>query len=158
MKLHRHGNGETMKVMFSSQYKNCEGKKNTVFRCSPKLRALIIKQKRLYIGWNKCNCYDRFYFKVCYHCNGFNHYAKHCSQKEQPPTCLYCVKNHKSMDCPTKQDKSTHQCCNCLKSSYSVYQSQAHTPNASSYLCPLIEKQKQLRIKNTDFGDDGFNV
>ena len=150
--------GETMKVMFSSQYKNCEGKKNTVFRCSPKLGALIIKQKPLYIGWNKCNCYDRFYFKVYYHCNGFNHYAKHCPQKEHPPTSLCCAKNHKSMDCPTKQDKSTHQCCNCLKSSYSVYQSQVHTHNASSYLRPLIEKQKQLRIKNTDFGDDGFNV
>ena len=68
-----------IKVLFSTQYGENSVKRNVIFSCSPNVRNAIKKLNKLYIDFRHLPCYepcyDRFYFKICYHCNGFNHFA-----------------------------------------------------------------------------------
>ena len=145
-----------IKVLFSTQYGENSAKRNVIFSCSPNVRNAIKKLNKLYIDFRHLPCYDRFYFKICYHCNGFNHFAKDCPFQDKPPTCLYCAENHSSKDCDEKSRSWGQRCSNCSRSNKPHIRSQAYTHNAASRDCPLIAKERQKRIINTDFGDNGF--
>ena len=145
-----------IKVLLSTQDGENSLKRNVIFSCSPNVRNAIKKLNNLYIDFRHLPCYDRFYFKICYHCNGFNHFAKDRQFQDKPPTCLYCAENHSSKDCNEKSRSWGQRCSNCSRSNKPHIRSQADTHTAASRDCPLIAKERQKRIINTDFGDNGF--
>ena len=98
------------KVLCSTQYGENSVKRNVIFSCSPNVRNAIKKLNKLCIDFSYLPCYDRFYFKICYHCNGFNHFAKDCPFQDKPPTCLYCAKNQSSKDCDEKSRSWGQRC------------------------------------------------
>ena len=110
---------------------------------SPVRRAIYENGDRLYISLNRCKVTDRFYVKQCYHCQKHGHITDDCPDLKQnkPSTCLYCSGEHRSKNCP---DKNNLCCSNCIKSSNPAIVNGARAHSASSLKCPVL----QAHVKN----------
>lgn len=66
----------------------------------------------------------------CYRCQGYNHHQRTCGKTQK---CMYCSGEHRSKECPHKQDKERWKCGNCK---------QAHPANSTK--CPARQQFIQL--------------
>ena len=68
---------------------------------SPQIRKNIMKDNDgyVYVGLSRCESFDHFFVKQCYHCYKFNHFADECPDKDMPATCGKCAERHKRKDC-----------------------------------------------------------
>ena len=96
-----------------------QAKKFVILKVSPLTQAKIMKNQRLYIELQSFRVSDHFFALQCFKCQEFGHGANstHCPLKDiETNICLYCAKNHRSASCPSKKDKNSYNCANCLKS------------------------------------------
>ena len=70
--------------------------KNVALKCSPKIRNYIMNTNDgfVYLNLVRCKTYDRFFISQCYHCCGFNHFAKNCPDKYKLSICAKCAGVH----------------------------------------------------------------
>jgi len=130
---------EENKIEFVFSKSTSEHFKSVIIKVDPKVRKCIYENRcKIYIGLQMCNVSDHFHVIQCFHCQRFGHKAHNCFSKDKSPTCLYCSEKHKSKDCPTKMNKSSHKCINCINKKLS---NSDHTTN--SKLCPEIKFQIQ---------------
>ena len=119
--------------------------KLAVLKMAPEIRDAIISQERyLYIGRRRHRVHDRVWVTRCFHCQGFNHRADTCKQKDQSPKCAYCAGKHESRGCTSR---NSPKCVNCSAlgggSPFDHY--------ASSVGYPLMVAQKKRIIENTNY-------
>ena len=96
--------GHTVKVVYLNP--NSNGNLVTVvIKVSPAVRLSIMNNQggRLFLGDTSFQMKDRFYVKVCYHCQEIGHISNDCPKKELSPCCLYCSGSHKSATCEYKK-------------------------------------------------------
>lgn len=91
------------------QNNNRKGTKTVFMELAPELFRAVMKNKTVYIGWQRCRVYEDFNLSRCFKCNGYNHSAKKCQSDVR---CQYCAGKHDGASCP---DKSAKCCVNCLK-------------------------------------------
>ena len=124
-----------------------------IIKVSPEVRNVIMKVSAVYIGMRSHHVKDQYYLTQCFCCQQFGHKqgSEHCPLKGTTNNvCLYCGENHRSKDCPSKQDKTKHKCTNCSKSNNSAYQSQAHGHTSTSRECPVRINELKFTINRTD--------
>ena len=138
---------ETFEVIFISR------KGNAVLKVSPNIRKIILNKGSLYANMKSYRAIDRFFYKTCFNCHGFGHYAKDCPK--DVAICEHCgEEGHGVRDCEKKNDKSLACCVNCkLSTKYKSHTNHRATDNNT---CPLHNEQKLKVIRITDFGIHGY--
>ena len=136
------------KVMPSPNYVNYIA----ALKMTPRLRKSIADaDDKLYISLKRCRVADRYHVMQCYNCQDPGHSADDCPDRNTEgaliPTCGFCAKDHKSQDCPDKENVEKHSCANCLRSNNPEILKGARTHNATSRKCPILENHIKV-IKN----------
>ncbi|XP_023215217.1 uncharacterized protein LOC111618029 [Centruroides sculpturatus] len=122
-----------------------KGKQSTnwVIQVSPDVRRLILKVKKINLGWSRCGAEDHISVTQCFQCCRIGHIAKDCQEKA--PICSQCGQSHKYKDY-THKEKA--ECVNCKREKIKDFKH-----NACSKNCPLIQKVKKMLIAKTDYGE-----
>ena len=131
-----------------------------IAKVSPDIHKKIINDGRVYIDLWSNKVSDHFNPIQCFRCQSFNHTSTSsiCIAKDKPndSTCLYCSKNHKSSQCPSKKDKKAHKCANCIKSKNPSFKKGAVTHCSTSKDCPIyIQEVEKLKL-NTCYDQQEF--
>ena len=84
------------------------------------------------------------------------HYICIAKDKPNESTCLYCSKNHKSSQCPSKRDKTAHKCANCIKSNNPSIKKGAVTHCSTNKNCPIYIKEVEKLKLNTCYDQQEF--
>lgn len=139
---------ETFELLFDFKSKNG---KSLVFKCSPKVRALLYSLgDTIKVEYKQCRLYDRIHLSHCTKCAQYGHTRKLCTSTSTH--CTYCACTHDSVDCPYKDKKELHKCYNCFISRNDDIKNNASTHNAFSENCPIFAHLKNKLIERTDFG------
>ena len=46
-----------------------------------------MKDKKIYIGSQRCKIFDEFNLNICYNCCNYNHNSKKCTNDKKCPKC-----------------------------------------------------------------------
>ncbi|KAF6197407.1 hypothetical protein GE061_020237 [Apolygus lucorum] len=113
-----------------------------VIEVSQAVRAMIVGEGKIRLGWIICRVVDHVSVSRCYKCQKFGHVAKGCNRDE---ICGWCSeKNHSFKDCPTRDQPAC--CTNCKE---------AGRPNqhdAGSLGCPSYRIAIENQVRLTDYG------
>ena len=131
-----------------------------IAKVSPDIHKKLINNGRVYIDLWSNKVSNHFNPIQCFQCQNFNHTSTSsvCIAKDKPneSTCLYCSKNHKSSNCPSKKDKKAHKCANCIKSKNPSIKKGAVTHSSTSKTCPIyIQEVEKLKL-NTCYDQQEF--
>ena len=131
-----------------------------IAKVSPDIHKKLINNGRVYIDLWSNKVSNHFNPIQCFQCQNFNHTSTSsvCIAKDKPneSTCLYCSKNHKSSNCPSKKDKKAHKCANCIKSKNLSIKKGAVTHASTSKTCPIyIQEVEKLKL-NTCYDQQEF--
>lgn len=126
------------------------GSYNAVIEIHGKVRMVIKRLERLYVGFSRVRLDDFDPVTICFKCQGYGHISKNCSA--QKDTCPHCSEEHKLIECPHKNDESKKRCTNCAKSSVKGKESVSLTHRANSKQCPVFNKQCEIMRLRTDYG------
>ena len=116
---------------------------------SPQIRQHIIHSgRRVYLDLSAHYAKDQFHLTQCFACQEFGHKkgSPYC-KAQGTETCLYCAKDHRSKDCPTKKDIAQHKCANCLNTP--LYSSKANGHTSTSQECPIVIRETRKLINKT---------
>ena len=131
-----------------------------IAKVSPDIHKKLINDGRVYIDLSSNKVSDHFYPLQCFRCQSFNHASTSsiCTAAGRPndSTCLYCSKNHKSSKCPSKKDKKTHKCANCIRSNNPSIKNRAGTHCSTSAKCPIFIKEVEKLKLNTCYNQQDF--
>ena len=141
-------NDNSVEILGCWEMKNENGvvvSKKLALRVSPEVRHHIINLNEGYVYLNlaRYRTYDRLLVTQCFHCYGYNHIAKNCPEKFNPPICGRCSLQHDTKTCTSISEK----CANCAK--HSTAKQDSHC--AFSYTCPLHENERNNLMKRTDY-------
>ncbi|XP_046684620.1 cingulin-like [Homalodisca vitripennis] len=107
---------DEMKEGFTIRSRKEEGKGDRrrrigsiIVQCSAKVRNLLRRRERLYIGWTSNRAKDYIDLPRCYRCQRFGHVAKYCNGKK---ACPRCSEEHDIKDCRVQED-APWKCVNC---------------------------------------------
>ena len=124
-----------------------------IAKVSPDVHKKLTNNGRVYIELWSNRVSDHFNPVQCFQCQSFNHISTSsvCIVKDKPQelTCLYCSKNHKSSQCPSKKDRNAHKCANCHRSDISSIKNGASTHTSASKMCPIYIKEVERLKKFT---------
>lgn len=113
-------------------------RKNMVMEVSPegRLRAKLMSEGRLRVGWVSCRMEDYAEAPQCFKCFGFGHLARWCKEEVH---CVKCGgKGHIARDCKEEDGK----CVNC--------KSGEHTSKSKD--CPVYKAVLKAWVKSIDYG------
>ncbi|XP_023243208.1 uncharacterized protein LOC111641289 [Centruroides sculpturatus] len=85
--------------------------KHWVFEVTPKLRKIMNRQRKVNIGWVRCNMEEYYSIIQCYKCCRYGHFAKEC--RSEHSYCNYYGEDHRYSDCKNKA--TAPSCINCIK-------------------------------------------
>lgn len=115
---------------------------NCVLEVSPKTRAAIKDEQRIYIGLSACRFDDHVKVAQCYKCLGYGHQARDCKSAAR---CGHCSGDHEMRDC-NKRDKPP--CCRNCKSAGT---DSAHTA-LDGTKCPILKRRILDKVRMTNYG------
>ena len=143
------------------EIKFIDNKENfAIAKVSPDIHKKLINDGRVYIDLWSNKVSDHFNPIQCFRCQSFNHTSTSsiCIAKDKPndSTCLYCSKNHKSSQCPSKKDKKAHKCANCIRSTNLSIKNRAGTHCSTSKNCPIFIKEVEKLKLNTCYDQKEF--
>lgn len=120
--------------------------RNFIVKCSAKVRHHLIDKSSGYIhlGLTRCRAIDHLYIVQCYHCQGYNHLARDCPDKDRDPVCGNCAGIHEIKACRT----NVKTCVNCVRNKT---KGDKHH-HAASPNCPSLIREKSFLRERTDYG------
>lgn len=146
--------GHTLQVVYLTNTSGNSVSDLTVgLKVSPSIRAVIISKQSgfVFLGGKRILFKDRFYVKQCYHCQKLGHVSTDCPQKQENPTCLYCMGNHRSSFCTAKQKVDYYACAKCYTSNNSELSNNYRSHNSASLDCPLHVRECERLASITEF-------
>ena len=136
--------GETFSVLFS--YKNKDFG-SIVCKVSSAIRQELARNNnKIKLGMRSCPIKDRVHVLQCGKCLRYNHKTANC--KFESHTCAWCTEDHKSSECPNKNNSTSHKCANCQRIKEADIKHHAY-----DHVCPLRIKVREQLIERTDWGD-----
>ena len=146
--------GHTFQIVFLSKFDNVFSTDITVgIKVSPSIRAAILNDQSGYIflAGKRVMFKDRFHIKQCYHCQLIGHISTDCPEKNNNPTCLYCMNSHRSSTCTFKQTADKHCCAKCHASKNPDDVANYMNHNSASLDCPVAVRECSRLANITDF-------
>ena len=111
--------------------------------------ASIMKERKIYIGCQRCNVYDEFNVKRCFKCNSYGHSKAKCTNN---PKYEKCADEHTSEEC---KNESNILCINCSELNVKIKEVEKKVQTnhkASDYKsCSAYKWLVKKRISNTDY-------
>lgn len=98
---------DMLKVTYIKKWKN--GTSDLFMECSPNLFHKIMRERKLYIDWERYYVYEDLSVLQCFKCYGFHHKNSKCTKNVICPTCGGA---HKKSECENQIKK----CINCISS------------------------------------------
>ena len=150
--------GHTLEIVYMSRFTESERYFSFALKVSPAVRSCIMNDqgRALYFG-NTCHpVSDRVHVVSCYHCQGVGHTSAKCPTKDEDPTCFRCSGNHLSKECRNKSKNEAKCCSRCKDSKNPSERAQHKSHNAASMECPVIRREIQRLMMNTEY--DSKNV
>ena len=133
-----------------------------IAKVSPNIHEELIKTGRLFIDLSSYRVSNHYSIIQCFKCQSFNHASNSplCKYKDNPQIsiCLYCSKNHKSSQCPSKKDKNSHKCINCLRSNNQSIKNEASSHTSTAHSCPMYVKEIEWLKNNTCYDQEVFDM
>lgn len=137
-------NNEGMKILFSYNSPRHQHTKTVIVSATAAVRNAIMTTGRLYIGFARCNVYDRYWVNRCRKCLSLSHKTSSCDKTKH--ACGYCAGQHKTNDdCEREQ----HTCFNCLHAGRA---DTAHSAFATT--CPCFIAVRNSVIERTERTED----
>lgn len=124
--------------------KRNEHTKKWVIETDPTTRKEILTRKRLNIGWRSCKAEDYIAITRCYKCQGFDHLAAHCTNKEYCSLCAEKGHGHKNCTRPPDEPK----CRNCEKANKN------HNHSVLDKKCPMYKLALERRVNSTNYKEN----
>lgn len=115
---------------------------SAVIEVRPDVRAELLKQGRIYIGWSVCRVADHLRVAQCFRCLSFGHIAKDC--KATSDICGHCAGEHETRGCP---DRSMLRCHNC---STAKMQSTDHSA-LDTNSCPILRRKINEKARHISY-------
>lgn len=127
--------------------KNKKKNNSSIFvELAPKLYHATMRNRTLYVGWQRCRVYEDFNLSRCYKCSGYGHSAKKCTNETR---CQYCAGNHDGTACQNKENK---QCANCLHSNSRYRTERDHKHYAfEESACETFQFYKKRAMAQTEY-------
>ena len=144
--------GHTFQIVFISNNSNSD-ELTLGIKVSPLIRSTILSEQNgyVFIGSKRCMFNDRFNIGQCYHCQHLGHTSPNCPNKNENPTCLYCMESHRSNVCTVKNHVDKQCCAKCHNSSVSSDVDSYRSHNSASPDCPVYIRECQRLANVTDF-------
>ena len=120
-----------------------------IAKVSPAVYHRLINDGKIFLELSSHKVTEYFAPIQCFKCQEFGHIsgAPFCKAVNHL-TCMYCSENHRSSECPSKKNKLSHKCYNCMKSSNPTIRNDACNHNSANKSCPIylreIEKLKKM--------------
>lgn len=73
-----------------------DSRTNWVAECSARVRNILRRRDRLFLGWQSCRVKDCHPVVRCYKCLAYGHISRHCKGKQM---CAHCTGEHDIKDC-----------------------------------------------------------
>ncbi|KAI4472424.1 hypothetical protein M0802_016837 [Mischocyttarus mexicanus] len=122
-------------------------KVNVVIEVSPLVRESLLKNERVYIGWESLRIKDYTTVSRCYKCQAFGHVAKYCRANHE--TCGHCgQEGHSFKACPKKDQNPV--CVNCRRAG------KVGNHSSRSSDCPAYKFALANLISKIDYGKYAF--
>lgn len=93
----------------------------------------LIKKRKVYIGFERCNVFESFHVLRCYKCAIFGHKSDTCLATE---TCSKCCGQHRTDKC----DSDIKKCANCVKFNEETKSKLNTDHEAYNNQCPTFRK------------------
>lgn len=107
---------------------------------------IIMKTKKVYIGWHSYNVVEHMHIIRCFKCCGFNHRAAECKNKL---ACAKCAGEHKTTDCT----KTEYKCVNCDSANKKFNLNLTHNHHAWSRECIVLERKFNTLRNNIQYSE-----
>lgn len=120
-----------------------------VAKMSPKIFQSLDNNGRIFIDLRSYQVTEHFHPLQCFKCQCFGHTSSSQACNAKDMVCLYCCRNHKSSECPSKKNKDMHNCSNCHKSMNSSIKNKSNTHTSTSKSCPIYIKEVEKLKQNT---------
>ena len=114
---------------------------NWVVECSSRVRNVLRRRDRLFVGWQSCRVKDYNPVVRCYKCLLYGHISKYCRGKQM---CSHCTGEHNVKDCNKKDQQAT--CINC-KLNKKDYQ---HSTGSKG--CTEYDRACRIALEKVDYG------
>lgn len=125
-----------IRIIYKS--KISDKKFSMVIEVSSYIYKCLMKQEKIYLGWNRCKIIEDVGIVRCYKCCGYGHMQSKCTKEEI--VCPICAGNHNLADC--KSDKA--KCINCCLSN-EKYKLKLDTEHrVFSKDCPTLRRITQM--------------
>lgn len=122
-----------------------ERKENWIIECEPRIRNLLRRKDRVFLGWESCQIKDYVDVPRCFKCHRYGHVAKVCTEKENK--CAWCGKGHRVEDCEQKEEDL--HCVNCKRENGARTDHPAHWKK-----CPVYERAVKRYFESVTYDSD----
>lgn len=112
-----------------------------VVECTARVRNVIRRNDRIYVGWQSCRIKDYNPLVRCYKCQSFGHVAKYCKNKV---VCPHCAEGHEGKECKNKNRPA--RCANCLSAKKDSGHAIGHPR------CPEYVRATKIAHEKIDYG------
>ena len=118
-----------------------EKKANWVIECSARVRNILRRRDRLYVGWQSCRSKDYNPVVRCYKCLAYGHISKYCRGKQ---ACSHCAEEHDIKNCTNKEQPAKCLNCKLAKKPFD------HATGAKE--CSEYERACRVALEKVDYG------
>lgn len=122
---------DCVKIVYLYPIRENRKTRNIVIEVDPKLRDVLLNQRRVFLPWHSCPVEDHVKILQCYKCMQFSHLARDCGGEV---TCGHCSESHETRDCPNRN--STPKCHNCCLAKLDHNHSAFDGTN-----CPILQRR-----------------
>ena len=135
------GAGETFEILFAYKVKDFG---SAICKLSPQIRHHILEGRMIKIGIRGCPVSDNIHVRRCGMCQKYGHKTQACFSGRD--ICAWCSEEHRTTQCPQKDDPSKHSCINCKRYNEGNSDHPAH-----SSACCTLQREKVKIANQTDW-------
>lgn len=104
----------------------------------------VMKERKINVGWNRCQVSEYIDVKMCFNCNGFNHTAAVCKNKK---SCKKCAEEHDVTQCKSTELK----CVNCTQANNKLNVGVDTNHAAFSRKCTVLNRRMNWEKKKVAY-------
>lgn len=102
----------------------------------------LMKEKKIFVGWDRCRITESVDLLRCYNCSGFQHKASECKRTK---SCPRCAENHDLKDCASNKKECTN--CKFAVNTYKMEidcEHEAWSPECPAFLRRLSVQRSRI--------------